>query len=74
MNSAEQVDSNRLTPRETEILRWIAEGKTVKETASIIGRSEFTVSKQLQGVRDKLDIHSIAMLTRHAIRIGLIEA
>lgn len=64
----------RLTPRETEVLQLIAEGKANKETASILGIGIKTVEKHREHLMSKLDIHDTAGLTRYAIGAGIIES
>jgi DNA-binding NarL/FixJ family response regulator len=63
----------QLTAREREVLQLVAEGKTTKEIASILGVSVKTADAHRTRLMQKLDIHDIAGLTRHAIRQGLIE-
>jgi len=48
----------RLTPRESEVLRWVARGLTNKEVAAILGVSPHTVRTQLEHVFEKLDVHT----------------
>jgi DNA-binding CsgD family transcriptional regulator len=48
----------RLTPRETEVLGWVARGHTNKEVAAILGTSPHTVRTQLEHVFEKLDVHT----------------
>lgn len=60
-----------LTPREREVLQLIAEGNTSKEIAQEIGVAVKTVETHRTSVMRKLDLHSIADLTRYAIREGL---
>ncbi|RJP23664.1 MAG: DNA-binding response regulator [Candidatus Omnitrophota bacterium] len=60
-----------LTPRERDVLQKIAEGKTTKETASLLCVSDSTVESHRQNIMKKLDIHTIAELTKYAIRHGL---
>lgn len=60
-----------LTPREREVLQLIAEGKTTKEIASVLTVSVKTVETHRQQIMNKLDIHSVAELTKYAIREGL---
>lgn len=60
-----------LTSREREVLQLIAEGKSTKEIASILNISIKTVDTHRQQIMDKLNIHSIAELTKYAIREGL---
>lgn len=63
-----------LTPRETEVLQLIAEGRANKQIAAELGISIKTVEKHRQQVMNKLGIHDIAGLTRHAIANGMIES
>jgi len=60
-----------LTARECEVLQLLAEGKTIKETASCLRLSEKTIEKHRQRITEKLGIFSIAELTKYAIRHGL---
>ncbi|MFI4860024.1 MAG: LuxR C-terminal-related transcriptional regulator [Phycisphaerales bacterium JB063] len=66
--------SSTLTPREVEILRYIAQGMTKKEVAQQIHRSVSTVDKHVENVMRKLNIHDRVELARYAIREGLSEA
>ena len=63
-----------LTPREREVLQLVAEGKSSKETASILHISPRTVDVHRKNVMDKLGLHSVAELTRYAVREGLVSA
>jgi DNA-binding NarL/FixJ family response regulator len=60
-----------LTEREREVLQLIAEGKSTKKTALSLHVSVKTVETHRKRIMDKLDIHSIAELTKYAIREGL---
>jgi len=60
-----------LTPREREVLQLIAEGKTSKEIGERLGAALKTVETHRTNVIRKLDLHSIAELTKYAIREGL---
>lgn len=60
-----------LTNREREALQLLAEGKTTKEIANRLKISAKTVETYRQNIMNKLDIHSIAELTKYAIREGL---
>ncbi len=62
---------NPLTPRERDVLRQIAEGKSTKEAASFLCVSDSTIETHRQNIMKKLDIHTIAELTKYAIRHGL---
>ena len=60
-----------LSPREREILQLLAEGKTSREIASTLFISPKTVENHRKRITDKLNLHSIAELTKYAIRNGL---
>ncbi|HSC71677.1 MAG TPA: helix-turn-helix transcriptional regulator, partial [Candidatus Methylomirabilis sp.] len=62
-----------LTPREREVLQLVAEGKTTKEVAAILGVSVKTADAHRTRLMQKLDIHDIAGLTRYAIRQGIVQ-
>jgi DNA-binding NarL/FixJ family response regulator len=62
-----------LSPREREVLQLVAEGKTTKEIAAILGVSVKTADAHRTRLMQKLDLHDVAGLTRYAIRQGLTE-
>ena len=66
--------SHSLTSREAEVLQLIAEGQPNKQIASELCISIKTVEKHRQQLMNKLNIHDIAGLTRHAISKGIIES
>jgi DNA-binding NarL/FixJ family response regulator len=63
-----------LTPRERQVLQLIAEGKTTKEVAQLLGVSVKTAETHRCHIMEKLGIHDTAGLVRYAIRRGVIEA
>jgi len=63
--------SSPLTTREREVLQLLAEGKTVKEIASQLCLSIKTIHTHRKQIMEKLGIHSIAELTKYALREGL---
>jgi len=69
--TGEPLISPRLTDREREVLQLMAEGKGTKEIAAELGLSAKTIETHRQHLMDKLDIYSIAELTKFAIRQGL---
>ncbi|HSB77586.1 MAG TPA: response regulator transcription factor [Candidatus Methylomirabilis sp.] len=71
--SQTEMPSDSLTPREVQVLQLLAEGKTAKETASLLGIGVRTVESHRHHLMEKLDIHDTAGLVRHAIRRGLIQ-
>ncbi len=60
-----------LTPREREALQLLAEGRCTRDIASILHISVKTAETYRQQIMEKLDLHSIAELTKFAIREGL---
>jgi len=60
-----------LSPREREVLQLLSEGKTAKEIAFRLRVSVKTVETYRKQIMDKLNIYSIAELTKFAIREGL---
>jgi two-component system invasion response regulator UvrY len=62
-----------LSPREFEVLRLLAESKSVNEIADLLSLSPKTVGHHVTSIKTKLGIPSVAGLTRLAIRVGLIN-
>ena len=62
-----------LAPRERQVLQLVAEGKTTKEIAVLLGISVKTAESYRSRIMQKLDIHETAGLVRYAIRRGLIQ-
>jgi len=63
-----------LTSRQREILQLLAEGKTTKEIAHLLGVSVKTVETHRAQIMDRLDIRDVPGLVKYAIRIGLITS
>jgi DNA-binding NarL/FixJ family response regulator len=70
MSSAEKV---QLSSREAEILQLIAEGYPNKQIAAELNISIKTVQQHRQRLMNKLNVHGIASLTRHAIAEGIVD-
>ena len=66
--------NGKLTAREREILRLLAEGGSNKETATLLGISVRTAETHRAGLMRKLGLGSVAALVRYAIRNHVIEA
>ncbi len=64
---------SRLTPREREILQLLAEGKSNKEVATLLGISVNTAEAHRANIMTKLDLHSLAELVLYAIRNKIIS-
>lgn len=63
---------DRLTTRQREVLRLIAEGRTTKEIASMLAISGKTVAAHRTQLMEQLGIHDVAGLVRVAMRAGLV--
>jgi len=63
--------TSQLSPREREVLQLIAEGWSTKQIASHLYVSVKTIETHRRQIMKKLDLHSIADLTKYAIREGL---
>jgi DNA-binding CsgD family transcriptional regulator len=66
--------SGRPSPRERQVLRFLADGKSSKEIASILDISTRTVECYRARVMLKLGLHSTAALVRYAVRNNIVEA
>ena len=62
-----------LTARERQVLQLIAEGKSTKDVASLLGVSVKTAESHRSRLMQKLDIHETASLVRYAVKRGLIQ-
>jgi two-component system, NarL family, response regulator NreC len=70
---ARDPGSPLLTGREQEVLQLVAEGRTSGEIATSLHLSTRTVEQHRRRIMEKLDLHSVAELTRYAIRKGIIS-
>lgn len=61
-----------LTSRQREVLQLLAEGKSAKEIAAVLGISSRTVETHKYKIMDDLGVKTTAELVRHAIKYGLI--
>ena len=64
---------SKLTPREREVLQLVAEGRSTKQIAADLFVSVKTVETHRQNLMRKLEIFSVAELTKLAIREGLTQ-
>lgn len=69
---SEKAPRGRLTPREREVLQLLAEGKSNKEIAGVLGISVKTAETHRANIMLKLNVHSIADLVRYAVRNNII--
>lgn len=67
----EESGGAALSPREREVIQLLAEGLTSPEIGRRLGVATHTVETHRRNVMRKLDIHSVADLTKYAVREGL---
>jgi len=71
--SGSAAPADHLTPRERQVLQLVAEGRTTKEIARLLGVGIKTAESHRTHLMDKLDIHDTAGLVRYAIRKGFVQ-
>jgi len=71
-NTKSVFDIDPLTPREREVLKLIAEGKSSREIANLLFISVFTVNNHRASIMEKLSLKKATDLVKYAIRKGYI--
>ena len=66
--AANRLSTASLTPREAEVLSWVAKGKTNRDVGDILGMSPRTVNKHLEHVFEKLGVETRAAAAALASR------
>jgi two-component system, NarL family, response regulator NreC len=69
-----QISTVNLSSRERQVLALIAQGKSTREVAVVLGISPKTASAHRANLMKKLDVHETAGLVRYAIRTGMVAA
>ena len=67
------LNRSRLTPREREIVKLLAEGKTSREAALALGISVKTAETHRANIMRKLEVHSVSEVVRYAVKNHIIE-
>lgn len=73
LRRGDRVPETVLTPREDEVLKLIAEGRSTREIAALLSISVKTVEKHRSHILARLGMSDRTQLTRYAIRAGLVE-
>jgi len=73
VRQGEPLSDDPLTPRESQVVKLIAEGHTSRGIADLLVISERTVERHRENILQKLHMRDRVELTRYAIRRGLIE-
>ena len=68
-----ESSASRLTPRQRDVLKLLAEGKTSSEAAAALGMSSKTAETHRAALMMRLNCHSISDLVRYAVRNKIIE-
>jgi len=71
--SKTELPADPISSREREVLQLIAEGKSTKDIASLLGISVKTADSHRSRLMRKLDIHEVASLVRYAVRKGIVQ-
>jgi len=72
-NGLDLRTSDRLSPRQIEILQLIAEGKSMKEIALGLSISVKTVEAHRSAVMSRIGVNDVAGLVHYAVKVGLID-
>jgi len=72
-NAPAEIPSDLLTSREREVIQLLAEGRTSKEVAVTLNLSVKTAETHRTNLMRKLGLHSVADLTRYAVRNGIVQ-
>lgn len=67
--AAQRLHDIALIPRETEVLSWLAKGKTNRDIADILGMSPRTVNKHLEHIFEKLGVETRSAATALASKL-----
>ena len=70
---ARRPEFQELTAREREVAQTIAEGRSTKEIAALLGVSPKTIDKHRTRMMEKLRLHDAVSVTRYAIQAGLVS-
>lgn len=68
-----QNPSRRITPRQREVLRLVAQGKTTREIAALLRLSPRTVDTHRAELMSRLGVRDAIGLLREAVRLGLVD-
>jgi len=70
---AERLPRQELSTRETEVLQLVAEGKSNKEIAAVLGLSDGTVRIHLSHIFEKLGVHDRTQAAMQAVQRGIVK-
>jgi DNA-binding NarL/FixJ family response regulator len=71
--SRRSLDKDTLTPRESEVIKLLAEGKSTKDVAALLGLSVKTAETHRSNIMGKLGLHSVSELVLYAVRNNIVQ-
>lgn len=71
--SRRSLEKDTLTPRESEVIKLLAEGKSTKDVAALLGLSVKTAETHRSNIMGKLGLHSVSELVLYAVRNNIVE-
>ena len=74
MNDEKTVYDDGLTPKEREVLKLLAEGKTLKEIADVLEIKEEAARNHRKSLMKRLNVYNLRDLTQYAAQAGLVSA
>jgi len=72
--SRRSIEKDTLTPRESEVIKLLAEGKSTKDVAAILSLSVKTAETHRSNIMGKLGLHSVSELVLYAVRNNIVQA
>ena len=72
--SRRSLEKETLTPRESQVIKLLAEGKSTKDVASILQLSVKTAETHRSNIMGKLGLHSVSELVLYAVRNNIVQA
>jgi len=72
--SRRSIEKDTLTPRESEVIKLLAEGKSTKDVAAMLGLSVKTAETHRSNIMGKLGLHSVSELVLYAVRNNIVQA
>jgi DNA-binding NarL/FixJ family response regulator len=71
--SRRSLEKDTLTPRESEVIKLLAEGKSTKDVAALLGLSVKTAETHRSNIMGKLGLHSVSELVLYAVRNNIVQ-
>src|SRR3984885_6074970 len=68
------LEKDTLTRRESEVIKLLAEGKSTKDVAALLGLSVKTAETHRSNIMGKLGLHSVSELVLYAVRNNIVQA